>query len=48
MQLQGYCNCEISLKELRDNIEGFVAPQFYNYIREGSELEKYLNAHLIM
>lgn len=38
---------EISLKELRDNVEGFVAPQSYNYIREGSELEQYLSAHLV-
>lgn len=38
---------EISLKELRDNIAGFVAPQSYNYIREGSELEMYLISHLV-
>lgn len=38
---------ELSLKELRDNVEGFVAPQSYNYIKEGSELERYLNSHLV-
>ena len=33
----------ISLHDMRANVEGFVAPQSYCYIKGGSLLEKYIN-----
>lgn len=37
---------QLSLQEMRANVEGFVAPQSYCYIKAGSELEKYIDKNI--